>query len=174
MTRQDDESVIAAVGLFGAFWCMWCVAKSLVGAWPRKQKEASLDGLLQRGLQWLMDNGYDVLKVEKTAKYTGYIDECSIGYQEAADFIARKNGREYAVIVGLEDLSHDEICRRYFPLFAILDVQELIFLNLRDESVHYVDFQLHRPKRYYVRHLVYRGLWFSGGILFAFALLHRT
>ncbi|MFB5191159.1 hypothetical protein [Alicyclobacillus fastidiosus] len=166
--------MITAFGLLGAFWCLWYVAKSLVLARPSKQKESSPDGLLQSALRWLEDNNYDVLNAQKKAGYTAYVGDSLVGYKEEADFIARKNGHEYAVIVGLEDLPEDEICGRYFPLFTILDVQGIIFLNMRDESVRHVEFKLHRPRRYQFRHLVYRSLWFSGGIVFAFALLHRA
>jgi hypothetical protein len=146
----------------------------MVRQWFSISKETSPDGMLQAGLSWLVENEYDVLKVENEAKYTGYVGEHTVRYEEGAHFIARKDGHQYAVFVGLELPTDEELCTRYFPLYVILDVDGLIFLNLMDEAVSHVDFKISRSRRYHFRKFIFRGMWFAGGVLFTFSWLHRT
>lgn len=161
-------AVIAAVA------CLGFLLVSLSTELFRSRKEISIDGFIQTGTRALEADGYEILNADNEAKYIGYVDTSTIQYREKAHFIARKNGHEYAVFVGIDVPSEDEVCRRYFPLFVILDVQGLIFLNLSDESIHHVDFSVFRSRRYRLRRLLYRGMWFTSGIVFAFAWLHRA
>lgn len=157
-----------------AAWCFFVLVQSLLKAIVENRKEVKPDGLKQLGMRSLQENGYDILKAESEAKYVGYIDKSAIKYQENAHFIARKDGAEYAVFVCIDMPSESEICTRYFPLFVMLGVHGLIFINLMDESIHHADFSLFPSRRYRMRQAMYRSLWFVGGLVFAFAWLHRV
>ncbi|MFD1675044.1 hypothetical protein [Alicyclobacillus fodiniaquatilis] len=165
--------MLTVLGIVAAALLVYFVGKSMISQRLEKVDESTPEGVPQAGARWLVKNGYEVLQAENEAKYIGYVDAASIAYREKAHFIARKDGHEYAVFVGLDCPSREEICQRYFPLFVILGVHGLIFLNLTDESVHHVDFTVFRSRRYHVRHMFYRGLWFAGGMLFTFACIHR-
>lgn len=162
------------LAVLAALFCLGFLFVSLFTELFRSRKEIPPDGFIQAGIRALQMNGYEILKADNEAKYIGHVDASTIQYRENAHFIARKNGYEYAVFVGIDMPCEDEVCRRYFPLFVILDVRGLIFLNLADESIHHVDFNVFRSRRYRIRHLLYRGMWFTGGIVFAFAWLHRA
>ncbi|WAH39017.1 hypothetical protein [Alicyclobacillus dauci] len=162
---------ILAVGT-GCF-LVWVVLKSIVVQLFEKDKESSLEGLPQKATEWLTDNGYEILKTKNEAKYVAYTGDQTISYRENAHFIARKNGSDYAVFVGWETPSDEDMCQRYFPLYVILDVKGLIFLNLTDESVRHVDFTVYRSRRFRVRQFLHRGMWFTGGLLVAISWLHR-
>lgn len=160
--------------MLSAVFCLFIIVRSLVKAVLTDGKEVAPDGLKQAGMQSLLANGYDILNVPCEATYVGYVDTSAIKYSENAHFIARKDGLEYAVFVCTEMPTQVDICYRYFPLYTILGVRGLIFIDLTAEAIHHVDFSLFRSRRYRVRHLFYRSLWFAGGIVFAFAWLHRV
>lgn len=164
----------SALFFLGAAYAIWLVLKSIVIQLFQKTEESKPEGDITAGKAWLEANGYTVLKVDGEAKYVSYIgDDSSISYQERAHFIARKDGYEYAVFVGKQPMDEREIHQRFFPLFTILGVKEIIFLDLTSEKVRHVDFQILQSPRRRFRQWIRRGAWFASGVIFTYAWIHR-
>lgn len=152
---------------------VWLVLRSFIRQLFIRETEQRPDGLVQKARLWLVENDYDVLSDDAEATYTSYIDDASIRYEERAQLIARKHGHEYAVFVGVHRPTDEDIHKRFFPLYVILGVRGIIFLDLSTETVHHVDFEVSKSRRYRARQWFRRGCWFMGGAMAVFAWVHR-
>lgn len=166
--------VLDGLALVGALLCIFFLVRSLVFAMWFREKETSVQGALSQARNWLEDNGYSVLKVKGAARYTTEVDDLCMEYSENAPLIARKDGHEYAVLVEHDEMPHELIHQRYFPLSTILGVRGVIVVDVVKERVRHVEFRVMKSRRYYIRQCVRNGVWFAGGALFVFGWLHRV
>ncbi|MFX4302617.1 hypothetical protein ACOJUR_10240 [Alicyclobacillus tolerans] len=119
---------------------------------------------------YLLSNGYTILYTRPMARLKGYWDRVFFEEQYEVNFIVRKNGKVYAVHVTANELSNQpnqqDLMQQWFPIFVIFHVQSILLMNLHDESVIEIDFEIRKP--IYVRQ---KQLLLNAGILFTGILI---
>src|SRR5579875_909764 len=165
--------MLTGLALLAACICVGIVIRSLCREWLYRDREVGVDGLKSVARKWLEENGYDILRIEGKAEYVGWVDDSQWSYSMSADFIARKNGREYAVFVTLEKVPETEVNEKYFPLTVILGVHGELFVDVLHERIQRAEFSIAKPRGQLMRQWLHNLAWLSGGALVVFAWLHR-
>ncbi|MCL6594107.1 MAG: hypothetical protein K6T31_09040, partial [Alicyclobacillus sp.] len=92
-----------------------------------------------------------------------------------ADFIVRQGARYYAVRLARPRdplVSGVKLRDEWYPLYVALGVHGILHVDVEEEQVQVVDFEVRQPSYLAWRRMVNRSLWFLGGALAALAWLH--
>lgn len=153
---------------------VWLVMKSMFKQWG-KDKQTPLRGKFRTAMEWLEENGYQILRIRQRATWTGYYDNRQFERQLIADFIVRKGARTYVVkLANTRDKGMNGIKLRgeWQPLVAAFHVHGALQIDIDNELVHNIDFTTKSPGYVTWRKALNRLLWFLTGALTAIVWLH--
>lgn len=151
------------------------ILRSMLRQWRQGDSKVPLRGRLHAAREWMQENGYHVVRVRQRSEWVGYYDSREFRKQYIADFIARKGAKYYAVKVlssrekGLNGLKMRD---QWFPLYMGFRVDGILHLDVDNERVHEVDFELKSPAFVIWRKIINRSLWFLAGMIVALAWFH--
>lgn len=164
------------------YLAMGCGIVALVGyhimrQWLIKPTYTHLEGDQTKAKEWLEKNGYEITRVKECAEWTLYLDTQSIREKLMVDFIVRKHGKYYAVIVqdkiNYVSLPSDAQLN-WYSIFTLYSVSGILQLDLHEETIHSIDFDLRQPKLVTIRKIFNRFTWFFAGIACAFMWIHKA
>ncbi|QQE76964.1 hypothetical protein [Alicyclobacillus sp. SO9] len=164
----------AAAILIGAAFVL-LVLKSMFGQWRQSDNKTPLRGRFSTAKEWLEENGYKILKIRQRSEWVGYYDSREFRKQYIADFVVKKGAKSYAVkLQSARDkgLSGQKVRDMWYPLFTAFQVDGILHLDVDNDKVHLIDFQLKSPGFVRWRTFVNRSLWFLSGMIAALALFH--
>lgn len=153
---------------------IWIVVKSMFKQWGG-DKQVPLRGKFRAAMDWLEENGYEIVRVRQRATWTGYYDNRQFERQLIADFIVRKGARTYVVkLSNTRDKGMNGIKMRgeWQPLVAAFHVSGALQIDVDNEQVHSIDFTTKSPPYVVWRKILNRALWFVSGALAAIIWLH--
>lgn len=153
---------------------VYVVMKSMFRQWGG-EKQTPLRGKFRTAMDWLEENGYQVLRVRQRVKWTGYYDSRQFEHQLIADFIVRKGAKTYVVkLANTRDKGVNGLMLRgdWHPLVTAFNVSGALQVDVENEQVHSIDFTLKSPSYVLWRRVLNRLLWFGTGVLAAVVWLH--
>jgi hypothetical protein len=153
---------------------VYIVMKSMFRQWGG-EKQTPLRGKFRAAMDWLEENGYQVLRVRERAIWTGYYDSRQFERQLIADFIVRKGAKTYVVkLTSTRDKGVNGLKLRgdWQPLVTAFNVNGALQVDVENEQVHSIDFTLKSPSYVLWRRVLNRSLWFCAGVLAAVVWLH--
>ena len=136
----------------------------------------ALNGHLQMTQDWLSDSGYDIVHTSGTAGFSAYWDREVLQKKLVADFIVRRFGKYYAVIVRGEEESEfdkDQIFRSWYPIYSAFGVHGILEVNIHTEHIREIDFDISPPRFVFLRRVIHRMIWFASGIVCAIMVMYR-
>ncbi|SIS62870.1 hypothetical protein [Alicyclobacillus vulcanalis] len=148
----------AVAALCGFLWWFF-------GALSRKDDEAPVEGLKTMGQRWLEQNGYDLVKDSEIVSHVTRLASGQLTGFLRPDFIARKDGREYAVFVRIEPVSEEELHERYAFCAFLHGARGAIVIDVMKESVQTAVYEWRRPRHVRRKEAVHRVLWAMCGAL---------
>ncbi|MCL6517787.1 hypothetical protein [Alicyclobacillus sp.] len=161
--------------LLGAAFLL-LVARSLMSrSW--QSTPVPLEGPHQAARRWLEDNGYIIVAVRPEAEWHAYHGAQHVQRTLFADFLVRQGARYFAVVLArnlTDGALESRLAADWYLITQAFGVEGLLHVDVENELVHEVDFELTHPPSYRWRQLLNRSLWFLGGVLFAFALFHAA
>ncbi|MBF8378699.1 hypothetical protein IW967_12620 [Alicyclobacillus mali] len=139
----------------------------LVGFIWRRDEQIPVDGLKSMGRRWLEANGYELLKRSEGVTHVTRMSSGQWSGLLRPDFIARKEGREYAVFVRTEPVSEQELHERYAFVALLHGANGVIVVDVMQESVQTAVYEWKRPRHVRLREAARRLMWALGGALAA-------
>src|SRR5579875_660349 len=91
------------IGVVIAVCIVIFVGISILKSLKTREVYPILQGHIQTTRDWLEKSGYEIVRVHDFGECIGYYDTQTIHKQLIADFIVRKHGRYYAVIVTCDE-----------------------------------------------------------------------
>jgi len=165
---QDGVAILIGAAL------VIMVLRSMFSQWGGG-KEVPVRGKLRAASDWLEENGYQIIKIQQRADWTGYYDAREFHKQLIADFIVRKAARTYVVkVLNARDqgVNGQRLREQWQPLIQAFHVHAVLHLDVDKERVHEIDFSIQSPKYVVGRKILNRVLWMIGGALVALVWLH--
>jgi hypothetical protein len=135
----------------------------------------TLHGHLQAARDWLSESGYDIVHTSGTAGFSAYWDKEVLQENLVADFIVRKFGKYYAVIVRADESHSDkeQIFQSWFPIYSAFAVHGILEINIHTEHIREIDFDISPPRFVFLRRVLQRTIWFLSGIACAIMVMYR-
>ncbi len=168
MQLRDVFALLIAVAF------VWLVIKSMFRQWG-KEKQTPLRGKFRAAMDWLEENGYQIIRVRQRATWTGYYDRRQFERQLIADFIVRKGARTYVVkVTNARDKGVNGVKLRgeWHPLVEAFHVHGALQIDVENEQIHSIDFTMKSPSYVKWRKVLNRTLWFCAGAFTAVMWLH--
>ncbi len=136
----------------------------------------ALNGHLHIARDWLEDNGYEIVRSSGIAGFSAYYDKEVIQEKLVADFIVRKFGKYYAVLVSEEKeqlLDKEQIFYTWYPIYSVFAVHGILEVNVHTEQIREIDFEISPPRFVSFRRVIQRAIWFASGIACAIMVMYR-
>jgi hypothetical protein len=168
MGLRDALVVLLCAGIV-----LWFV-RSIFSQW-RNRSETPLRGKLSAAREWLEANGYRVLRVRERGEWIGYYGDKEFKRSLIADFIVRKGAKYYAVkLVQSRErgVNGAKLRDLWFPLYTAFQVQGILHVDVDQERVQVIDFEIKYPSYVLWRTVVNRSLWFLAGAVLALVWFH--
>lgn len=150
------------------------VIRSMFAQWGAS-RETPVRGRQRAALEWLEENGYQIVRVRQRAQWTGYFDSREFRKQLIADFIVRKGARNYVVKVKSSrdrGLNGQKFREQWQPLIEGFHVHGALQIDLDKDEVHEVDYSIQSPRYIIWQKVLNRVLWMLAGALIALMWLH--
>jgi hypothetical protein len=171
MAWIDVPFSLSAAGLVA-----W-VGKTMFASLRFGEQEIPLEGHLFACDKYLRANDYEVTGTKENAGWEMDISQLSHREKMVVDFIARKDGIYYAVKVRTakdDQLDVQALLSSFHTLCFLSGVEHLLYVDVETEEVQHIPVHTYFCKRVLRRKMIYRGLWFAGGLLTAVAWMHKT
>lgn len=168
MGWRDVFALLMCAGI--VYWLVKSIFSQL-----RHRSETPLRGKLSAARDWLEANGYRIIRVRERGEWVGYYGDKAFKKSLIADFVVRKGAKSYAVkLVQSRDQGVNGVKLRdlWFPLYTAFHVQGILHLDVDQERVHVIDFEIKRPSYVLWRTVFNRMLWFLAGAVVALAWFH--
>lgn len=157
--------MISGFALVCALAAIAIFLRSLAAALWDRDEEVPVEGLKTMGRRWLEANGYELVKRSEVVTHVTRMASVQWSGSLRPDFIARKEGREYAVFVRTEPVSEHELHERYAFVALLHGANGVIVIDVMQESVQTAVYEWNRPRHVRRREAARRVLWALGGAL---------
>ncbi|ACV58783.1 hypothetical protein [Alicyclobacillus acidocaldarius] len=159
--------MISGLALVCALAAIAIFLRSLGAALWDRDEEVPVEGLKTMGRRWLEANGYELVRRSEGVTHVTRMASAQWSGSLRPDFIARKEGREYAVFVRTEPVSEQELHERYALVALLHGASGVIVIDVMQESVQTAVYEWNRPRHVRRKEAVRRVLWALGGALVA-------
>ncbi len=159
--------MISGLALVCALVAIGVFLRSLGGALWSGDEETPVEGLKTMGRKWLEANGYELVKGSERVTHVTRVASVRLSGSVRPDFIARKEGREYAVFVRTEPASEEELHERYALAALLHGARGAVVIDVMQESVQTAVYEWNRPRHVRRREAARRVLWALCGALVA-------
>ncbi len=164
---ERGHGMISTLALACALAAMAIGLRSLAGALWHRNEEVPVEGLKTMGRRWLEANGYELVPHSEGVTHVTRTASARWSGSLRPDFIARKEGREYAVFVRTEPVPEEALHERYALVALLHGASGVIVIDVMQESVQTALYEWHRPRHVRRKEAVRRALWALGGALVA-------
>lgn len=171
MSWVDVPFSLSAAGLVA-----W-VGKTMFASLKLSKWEVPVEGQLQQCQKYLLNNEYEIVHSREVVSWDLEIDKDCYSEQILVDFIVRRDGIYYAVMVRRssdEALGGQKLLSKFQTAAILCGVVDVLYVDIEEEVAHKIKIVQHFAKRVRRRRMIHRGLWFGAGILSAVAWMHRT
>lgn len=155
----------SALALVCALAALVVFLRSLAAAWLERDEEVPVEGLKTMGRRWLEANGYELVRDGEAVTHVTRMASVQLSSSLRPDFIARKEGREYAVFIRTEPASEEELHERYALVALLHGSSGVLVIDVMQESVQTAIYEWSRPRHLRRREAIRRALWALCGAL---------
>lgn len=172
---EDGMQIREAFALMIGVGVLLLVVRSILQQWRSRAPGTPLRGKFKAAEEWLEGNGYHIIRVRDRGEWTGFYGDRQFRKQLIADFIVRQGAKTYAVkLVSARERSVNgsKLRDTWFPMSIVFGVKGILHVDVENERVHIVDFELKSPRRVIWAKVINRGLWLLSGMLIALTWMH--
>ncbi|MDQ0188372.1 hypothetical protein JI721_15635 [Alicyclobacillus cycloheptanicus] len=151
------------------------VARSIINQWRGRGAGTPLRGKFKAAQEWLEANGYHILRVRDRGEWTGYYGTRAFHKHLIADFIVRQGGKTYVVKLASareKGMNGAKLRDTWYPMYVVFGVKGILHVDVENEQVQVVDFEVKPPPHVVWSKVINRALWLLSGMLIALVWMH--